>query len=386
MILTPTRELAVQTYEVISKLLRSFVWIVPGILTGGEKPKSEKARLRKGVNVLVVTPARLTYHIRNTNSLSLCKMETIVMDECDMLLDLGYARDIDIILDAITQASEKVKVGGRIQHILLSATLSPGVTKLANRSLYKPRFFSAGGGGGGGLTPLPPLSRSKKSKDCGEDGDEDDDNEQIQNSNDAGNKLNERYSLPESLRNHALIVPMEDRLVALAALLKLIRRNTPDKFKVVTENTSNNKENEHAKNKKKKMKKKKKDGTENHILVFCSCVDSVDFHYELFAGDALKPVDETENDDGEKTSLMWKKKLRNHRDKERGIPVMKEEEENQEGGHSKDKEEQFYKLHGEMPFEVRKVAARGLDFPKISWVIQYNTPSNPTEFVHRIVM
>ena len=45
--MAPTRELVHQIYDVLNKLVRAFIWIVPGIVTGGEKRKSEKARLRK---------------------------------------------------------------------------------------------------------------------------------------------------------------------------------------------------------------------------------------------------------------------------------------------------------------------------------------------------
>ena len=51
LILTPTRELALQSLEVFTQLLSAFVWIVPGALMGGEKKKAEKARLRKGEGV-----------------------------------------------------------------------------------------------------------------------------------------------------------------------------------------------------------------------------------------------------------------------------------------------------------------------------------------------
>ena len=57
-ILLPTRELALQSCEVFSTLLRPFVWIVPGVVMGGEQKNKEKSRLRKGVNVLIATPGR----------------------------------------------------------------------------------------------------------------------------------------------------------------------------------------------------------------------------------------------------------------------------------------------------------------------------------------
>ena len=56
LVILPTRELVLQTYNVVNKLCRAHVRIVPGMLMGGEKKKSEKARLRKGLNILIGTP------------------------------------------------------------------------------------------------------------------------------------------------------------------------------------------------------------------------------------------------------------------------------------------------------------------------------------------
>ena len=60
-----------------------FQWIVPGCLMGGEKRKAEKARLRKGINILVATPGRLIDHIEHTATLSLNNVEWLVLDEAD---------------------------------------------------------------------------------------------------------------------------------------------------------------------------------------------------------------------------------------------------------------------------------------------------------------
>ena len=66
LVILPTRELVLQTYNVVNKLCRAHVRIVPGMLMGGEKKKSEKARLRKGVNILIGTPGRLFFRHRKT--------------------------------------------------------------------------------------------------------------------------------------------------------------------------------------------------------------------------------------------------------------------------------------------------------------------------------
>ena len=89
LIIAPTRELCNQIADVISKLTQCCVRIVSGCISGGEKRKSEKARLRKGVVVLVSTPGRLLDHIRYTESFNLTNLKWIIMDEVDRLLDMG---------------------------------------------------------------------------------------------------------------------------------------------------------------------------------------------------------------------------------------------------------------------------------------------------------
>lgn len=87
LVLAPTRELCMQIYNVLRQLCNPFPWIIPGMLIGGEKTKSEKARLRKGVTILVATPGRLNYHLQNTQTFAMHKLQTIVLDEAD-----GYVK------------------------------------------------------------------------------------------------------------------------------------------------------------------------------------------------------------------------------------------------------------------------------------------------------
>lgn len=78
--------------------------IVPGYLIGGEKKKSEKNRLRRGVNILVATPGRLMDHIKTTECLKLSNVCHFVLDEADRMLDMGYERAIADISEAIQEA------------------------------------------------------------------------------------------------------------------------------------------------------------------------------------------------------------------------------------------------------------------------------------------
>jgi ATP-dependent RNA helicase DDX31/DBP7 len=89
LVVAPTRELCSQIADVLNKLTKCCVRIVGGSISGGEKKKSEKARLRKGVVVLVGTPGRLLDHVRTTESFNMTKLRWIVLDEIDRLLDMG---------------------------------------------------------------------------------------------------------------------------------------------------------------------------------------------------------------------------------------------------------------------------------------------------------
>lgn len=63
-------------------------------MTGGEKRKAEKARLRRGCSILVATPGRLLDHIKNTEALKTNDVKCFVLDEADRMLDMGYEKDI----------------------------------------------------------------------------------------------------------------------------------------------------------------------------------------------------------------------------------------------------------------------------------------------------
>lgn len=92
LVIAPTRELAAQIFGVVSRLVQPFPVIVPGLLSGGEKRKSEKAKLRKGCTIIVATPGRLLDHLQSTASF-VCdshSLQWLVLDEADRLLDLGF--------------------------------------------------------------------------------------------------------------------------------------------------------------------------------------------------------------------------------------------------------------------------------------------------------
>ncbi|GJP34665.1 hypothetical protein CLOM_g19079 [Closterium sp. NIES-68] len=154
-VLAPTRELCVQIEEVAQQLCRRFVWIVPGRCIGGESRGKEKARLRKGLAIVIATPGRLLDHLRNTCSFGLAHLQWLVLDEADRLLDLGFERDIKEILsllrdrpsqDSLIQGGGIQGASRKLQTLLLSATLGPRVEQLADVSLVSPVAVSVTGG------------------------------------------------------------------------------------------------------------------------------------------------------------------------------------------------------------------------------------------------
>jgi ATP-dependent RNA helicase DeaD len=128
LVLVPTRELANQVHEEMTKLARftghSCVPIYGGVGIG---PQAEK--LRKGVDIVVVTPGRAK-DLMNRNDLDLSKISVVVLDEADRMLDMGFARDLNFILS---------KVPRKRQSLLFSATMSPDIKQLAMRQMTNPQ-------------------------------------------------------------------------------------------------------------------------------------------------------------------------------------------------------------------------------------------------------
>ncbi|XP_046403874.1 probable ATP-dependent RNA helicase DDX31 [Ischnura elegans] len=320
-IVVPTRELALQTYEWFLKLVKPYTWVVPGYLAGGEKRKSEKARLRRGVNILVSTPGRLVDHIDHTRNLQLADVKYLVLDEADRMLDLGYEKDISSIVSALNKYQPWNRASANVdekddeeiwnsnqlprrQTVLLSATLTAAVNRLAGLALKDPAKVEAS----------------------------------------EGNPEEDSFVIPKNIRQWYIIVPPKLRLVVLAAFIVW----------------------------KCKMTEEKK------LLVFCGTQDMVDYLTDLLAYvlgiPASSKNEHAVNDD--------------------------DDDEEFEGERLTDVE--FFKLHGNMTqtdrTEVFKsfrevdagvlfctdVASRGLDLPRVDWVLQWTPPPTPTDYVHRV--
>ncbi|KAI3397427.1 hypothetical protein diail_10758 [Diaporthe ilicicola] len=229
-ILAPTRELCKQISVVLEKLLRCCPWIVSTTVMGGESKHSEKARIRKGCNILVATPGRLTDHLENTKILDVGTVRWLILDEGDRMMEMGFEQDLKQIVTAIREEPLKEKnrdgvllteaMPKRRVTVLCSATMKSNVNRLGEISLQDAVLITA--------------SNSK------EDAEGDAKTEAV-------------FAAPAQLKQTYLVVPAKLRLVTLMAFLK-------DAFA--------------------------RKGSVMKAIVFISCADSVDFHFDILKSTA----------------------------------------------------------------------------------------------------
>jgi len=132
LVLVPTRELAEQVHDSF-KAYGASLPLRTMVAYGGVSINPQMMRLRKGVDVLVATPGRLL-DLVNQNALRLNGVQTLVLDEADRMLDLGFSRDIDKVLALLPQQR---------QTLLFSATFSDAIRALADKLLRDPVSIEA---------------------------------------------------------------------------------------------------------------------------------------------------------------------------------------------------------------------------------------------------
>lgn len=343
LILAPTRELASQISHVLTLLLTPTPYIVSSTVIGGEKKKSEKSRLRKGLNILVATPGRLADHLDNTEVLDVSQVRWLVLDEGDRLMELGFEEEIKGIVEELEKrkgfggkGSENgdgvVKEGlpKRRVTVLCSATMKMTVQRLGEISLKDAVHIKAE------LKPLSATSGNASGEPATTDA--------------AGEKS---FQAPAQLKQSCIIVPPKQRLVALAALLKhtFARR-----------------------------------GSVMKAIVFLSCADSVDFHYEVFARQVVKEPTENESKHKPASTSTANTVSPSPFLTSKTNPSLN-----------------IHRLHGSLPQPIRTstlksfsqstdpaillctdVASRGLDLPNIDLVIEYDPPFSADDHLHRI--
>ncbi|KAJ2389055.1 ATP-dependent RNA helicase [Coemansia sp. RSA 2559] len=259
-IITPTRELALQIFGVARDLLRYHSQTF-GIVIGGANRKAEADRLIKGVNLLIATPGRLLDHLQNTKGFIFKNIKTLVIDEADRILDNGFEDEMKAIIKTLPQEER--------QSMLFSATQTTKVEDLARISLKQgPLYINV----------------------------------------DEGKKM----ATAEGLEQGYVVCESDKRFLLLFTFLK---RN---------------------------LKKK--------VIVFFSSCNSVNYHAEL-----LNYID---------------------------VPVL--------DLHGKQKQQKrtntfFEFINAEKGILLcTDVAARGLDIPAVDWIIQYDPPDDPRDYIHRV--
>eukprot|EP01087_Luapelamoeba_hula_P014670 TRINITY_DN4343_c0_g1_i5.p1 TRINITY_DN4343_c0_g1~~TRINITY_DN4343_c0_g1_i5.p1 ORF type:complete len:781 (+),score=128.75 TRINITY_DN4343_c0_g1_i5:29-2344(+) len=322
-IIAPTRELAVQIFDVMTELLRPFHWIVPSLVVGGEKKKSEKARLRKGVSILVATPGRLLDHLQHTHSFKLHPIQWLVLDEADRLLDMGFENSLRHIGRLVDERAREPDIGGILHEVLprrtalISATMTRDVIRLAQ--------------GVGSILRNDPIFIDIHTRAARSNSNYAKDSEQQE-----GGPI----ALPKNLDQNYVIVPCKKRLITLAAFLRWQQQQNKKGCK---------------------------------IIVFMSCIASVEYHSALF-GLTMMPTTisesiETENGGGKKEPLLTMKIYKLH------------------GNLSQVDRSNAYASFCRCTAGVlfcTDVASRGLDLPAVNWIVQYDPSGEPSEYIHRV--
>jgi ATP-dependent RNA helicase DDX31/DBP7 len=375
-ILAPTRELAQQISKVLEQILSMSLsgasdesqmtrWLVSGLLTGGSTRTHEKARLRKGVPILVSTPGRLLDHLQNTASFKCAKTMFLVLDEADRLMDLGFEETVQGIIKALDgrrRIEMTAEMGGEDevaplmkwpywsrgrQTVLCSATMDAKVERLAGMALKTPIVFRS--------------TEESKNKSI--------DKDVVAALQDANavtlpQTSDDKFTPPSQLAQKYVVVPTKLRLVTLVALLRSLVSG-------------------------------KTEGTK--VIVFLSSTDAVDFHWKLLGGVKMGEVPTAKGDEdvvnADEEGDRKKAKVSAAEDAISLIsPLFPSTT--------------IHRLHGSLPLRTRlsslsafsaasaspsillatSVASRGLDLPLVRAVVQYDLPTEggANEYVHRV--
>lgn len=132
LVITPTRELAYQIFEVLRSVGKHHDFSA-GLVIGGKDLKEEVERINN-TNIVVCTPGRLLQHMDETAYFRADNLQLLVLDEADRILDLGFARTINAIVENLPRER---------QTLLFSATQTRSVRDLARLSLRDPIYVSA---------------------------------------------------------------------------------------------------------------------------------------------------------------------------------------------------------------------------------------------------
>ncbi|SBT38292.1 ATP-dependent RNA helicase HAS1, putative [Plasmodium ovale wallikeri] len=131
LIISPTRELCLQIYQVCKDLCK-YIPQTNGIIIGGMSRNEEKKKFIHGINILIATPGRLLDHMQNTKEFIYKNLICLIIDEADRLLQIGFEEEINLIVKRLPK---------KRQTALFSATQTTKVESLIRLSLHKPIFI-----------------------------------------------------------------------------------------------------------------------------------------------------------------------------------------------------------------------------------------------------
>ncbi|XP_018798714.1 PREDICTED: probable ATP-dependent RNA helicase pitchoune [Bactrocera latifrons] len=258
-IISPTRELSMQTFGVLKELMAHHNHTY-GLVMGGSNRQVESEKLGKGINILVATPGRLLDHLQNSPDFLYKNLQCLILDEVDRILEIGFEEELKQIVKLLPK---------RRQTMLFSATQTEKIDALSKLALKKEPFY-------------------------------------------VGVDDHEDVATVSGLEQGYIVCPSDKRLLVLFTFLK--------------------------KNRKKK------------VMVFFSSCMSVKYHHELFNYIDL-PV----------TCIHGKQKQTK-------------------------RTTTFFQFcnASEGILLCTDVAARGLDIPQVDWIVQFDPPDDPKEYIHRV--
>ncbi|KAG0212412.1 ATP-dependent RNA helicase dbp4 [Mortierella sp. GBA30] len=259
LVISPTRELAVQIFEVLRKIGREHSFSA-GLIIGGKDWKIERELISK-MNILVCTPGRLLQHMDQSAGFDCDHLQLLVLDEADRILDMGFKKTVNAIVENLPRQR---------QTMLFSATQTKSVKDLARLSLKDPEYVAV----------------HEKAE----------------------------HSTPKNLAQYYMVVPLQQKLDVMFNFIK-------------THLTAKG-------------------------IVFLSSCKQVRFVFETFC--KLHP----------------------------GVPLL----------HLHGKQKQQKRAETYAKFAAQKaaylfctdIAARGLDFAAVNWVIQLDCPEDPETYIHRV--
>uniref|UniRef100_A0A8C7T1W7 ATP-dependent RNA helicase n=1 Tax=Oncorhynchus mykiss TaxID=8022 RepID=A0A8C7T1W7_ONCMY len=259
LIISPTRELAYQTFEVLRKVGKNHEFSA-GLIIGGKDLKNESEKIHR-TNIIICTPGRLLQHMDETAAFHASDLHMLVLDEADRILDMGFADTINAIVENLPKTR---------QTLLFSATQTKSVKDLARLSLKDPEYVWV----------------HEKAK----------------------------FSTPATLEQNYVVCELHQKV---NMLFSFIRSHLQKK-----------------------------------VIVFFACCKEVQYLFRVFC--RLRP----------------------------GMPIL--------ALHGKQQQmkrvevyNDFIKKKNAVLFAT-DIAARGLDFPAVNWVLQFDCPEDANTYIHRV--